>query len=386
MNASPAGGSPSPRPLEGLLVVDFTSMVAGPWATRLLADCGAEVIKIEAVGDGDLMRFSQPVNDGMSRVYAHFNCGKDSITLDLKSAAGLATARELVRRADVVVENFRPGVMTRLGLGYETARQDNPRLVYCSISGFGQSGPKAGLAAYAPVVHAHSGYEHVMALAQGGDGAPLNCGVMVADVLAATYAFGAIQTALVHRERHGVGSHVDVTLIESMMSLVAIQCQEAQAPEPPPSRVFKPLKTADGHVMVPLVSPKIYLNVYPVIGRSEWLSDPNFNTLPAILERTDEIDAAVAAWAATRSTAECEAALQAVGVPCSAYYAPADLLADPHMIERGAFTELHDAAGSFTVLNAPFRISGTDCGARPRVSRPGEDTDRITTGLRAPPA
>src|SRR6185369_10996330 len=127
------------------------SMVAGPWATRLLADFGAEVIKVEAVGDGDTLRLCPPVVDGISRVFAHLNCGKKCISLDLKNASGVEAARALVRTADVVVENFRPGVMARLGLDYATAALMNPRLVYCSVSGYGQSGPNAGKAAYAPV-------------------------------------------------------------------------------------------------------------------------------------------------------------------------------------------------------------------------------------------
>ncbi|WP_293902443.1 CoA transferase [Phenylobacterium sp.] len=374
----------SRRPLDGIRVVDFTSMVAGPWTTRMLADVGAEVIKVEAVGEGDLMRFTAPVNAGKSRVYAHYNCGKQSISLNLKTEAGREVARRLMQGADVVVENFRPGVMARLELDYETARKDNPKLVYCSVSGFGQNGPRAGQAAYAPVVHACSGYDHVQAVAQGGDGSPLNSGVMIADVVAGSYAFGAIQTALLHRERNGVGSHVDVTLIESMMSLVAIQFQEAQCDTRIASRVFAPLKTADGHIMVPLVSPKTYLGVYAVIGRADWLADPVFASMAGIMGHQAEIDAAVGAWAASRATRDCEAALNAAGVPCSVYSAPADVLDDPHLVERGVFASQEDAVGPFTVLNAPFRISGTDCGARAGVSRSGEDTADVvarTLGL-----
>jgi crotonobetainyl-CoA:carnitine CoA-transferase CaiB-like acyl-CoA transferase len=368
--------SSSPKqPLGGVRVVDFTSIVAGPWATRLLADCGAEVIKIEAVGDGDILRFAPPVNDGMSRVYAHFNRGKKSVTLDLKTPGGLEVARGLIASADVLVENFRPGVMARLGLDYETIAKAHPRLVYCSISGYGQSGPDAGKAAYAPVVHAASGFDHVMAAAQGGDGAPLNGGVMIADYLAAIYAFGAIQTALLHRERNGVGSHVDVTLIESIMSLLAIQFQEAQSEQALASRVFTPMKAADGHVVVPLVSLKSYLSVYDVIGRSAWRMDPDYCSMAGVARRRLEIEAVLRAWVATQSTKQCVAALTAAGVACSAYAAPADLFDDPHLAHRGVFAELNDARGRFTVLNPPFRLSGVPCGAEAAVARAGQDTE-----------
>jgi CoA:oxalate CoA-transferase len=367
------------RPLDGITVVDFTSMIAGPWTTRMLCDVGAEVIKVEAVGDGDLMRFAAPVNDEMSRIYAHYNCGKQSISLNLKTEAGRDVALRLIEKADVVVENFRPGVMARLGLDYERARKSNPQLIYCSISGYGQSGPRSGQAAYAPVVHASSGYDHVQAVAQGGDGAPLNCGVMIADVLAGSYAFGAIQTALLHRERNGFGSHVDVTLIESMMSLVAIQFQEAQSEAKIASRVFSPLRTLDGHIIVPLISPKICLSVFGVIGKGDWLADPVFKTMVGIMAHQDEIDAEVAAWTATRSTQVCETTLNAAGVPCSVFSAPTDVRRDPHLVQRGVFAAQEDAGGPFTVLNAPFRISGTQCDARPGVARAGQDTAEVVS-------
>jgi len=366
------GGHPR-QPLGGIRVIDFTAVVAGPWATRLLADNGAEVIKIEAVGDGDILRFAPPVNDGMSRVYAHFNRGKKSVTLDLKSAAGLDVARRLIRTADVVVENFRPGVMARLGIDYETVSKDNPQLVYCSISGYGQTGPDAGKAAYAPVVHAASGFDHVMAAAQGGD-KPLVGGIMVADYVAAIYAFGAIQTALLHRERNDVGSHVEVTLMEAMMSLVAIQMQEAQSKRALATRVFTPLKTTDGFVSVPLVSVKSYLSVYDVIGQSQWRLSADYCKMAGIAANRAKIEAAVASWAATHTTSDCIEALTAAGVPCSAYAAPGDLFDHPHLVQRGVFADLEDAAGRFSVMNPPFRISGLACGGAPIVSRAGEDT------------
>ncbi|MEQ8268612.1 MAG: CoA transferase [Parvibaculum sp.] len=371
------------RPLEGLLVVDFTSMVAGPWCTRLLADCGARVVKIESAGDGDIMRYSAPVVDGMSRVYAHYNCGKESVTIDLKQAQGIEDARGLIEKADVVVENYRPGVMKRFGLDYETVKAANPRLVYCSISGFGQTGDLSTKAAYAPLVHAYSGLDHVFATTQAGDGAPLNCGVMIADVVAASYAFGAIQTALLHRERNGAGSHVDVSLMESAMSLVAQQYQEAQSEKPIRSMVFEPIRTRDAHVMIALVSVKTFLGVYPVIGRPEWVSDPDYNTLPGVMRNRQSIMAELSAWAAGRSTAECEQGMLEAGVPCSPYRSPAEQLDNRLLQARGSFGELRDADGSFTVLNPPFRLSGSDCTARPFVARPGEHTEAILGGRSA---
>jgi CoA:oxalate CoA-transferase len=363
------------RPLDGIRVVDFTSLVAGPWCTRLLADCGAEVIKVEAVGDGDILRYSAPLADGMSRVFAHFNCGKKSIALNLKSPAGLSLARRLVAKADIVIENYRPGVMARLGLDYASAAADNKKLIYCSISGFGQTGTRAEQGAYAPVVHALSGFDHVFMQAQEGTDAPPVSGIMIADVVAAVYAFGAIQTALVHRERHGMGTYIDATLIESMMSLIAIQYQESQSAEPIKSTRFRPIRVRDGHVVVPLVSVRNYLALYPVIGRPEWKEE--FATLQATMRNRRQIELELAKWAADKSVDEVEAALNGAGVPVSRYLTPSDLLADSHMRERGSFAELSDSVGDFVVLNPPFQFSAMSCVAGTRVARAGEDTDEI---------
>ena len=362
----------APRPLEGMVVADFTSMVAGPWCTRMLADCGARVIKIEAAGDGDIMRFTAPVVNGQSRAFALYNCGKESVSLDLKTEDGRAAARRLVAQADIVVENYRPGVMKRFGLDYETVSADHRKLVYCSISGFGQTGPLAERAAYAPLVHAYSGFDSVFASVQGGDGKPPVCGVMIADVLAASYAFGAIQTALLHRDRNGLGSHVDVSLMESAMSLVALQFQAAQAAKPPRPFTFEPIPASDGHIMVALVSVKTYLGVYPVIGHPEWASDPAYNSLAGTMKNRRHIMATLTEWASSRTAAECERIMTEAGVPCSIYCSPADQLNNPHLIERGVFQGLEDGDGAFSVLNPPFRLSSADCSARPMVAAQGQ--------------
>ena len=364
----------SARPLEGLFVADFTTMVTGPWCTRMLADCGARVVKVEAVGDGDIMRFTAPVVNGESRAFALYNCGKESVSLDLKSEEGRQAALGLIARADIVVENYRPGVMKRFGLDYATVSADHPKLVYCSISGFGQTGALAERPAYAPLVHAYSGFDSVFASVQGGDGKPPVCGVMIADVLAASYAFGAIQTALLHRDRNGLGSHVDVSLMESAMTLVGLQFQAAQSPKPPKPFVFEPIPASDGYIMVALVSVKTYLSVYGVIGRPQWASDAAFNCLAGTIKNRRHILDVLGAWASNHTAADCERLLSDAGVPCSLYHSPADQLSDPHLIERGVFRGMEDSAGAFSVLNPPFRLSSADCSARPVVARQGEHT------------
>lgn len=362
----------SPRPLDGMFVADFTSMVAGPWCTRMLADCGAQVVKVEVAGDGDILRHQPPVVDGLSLSYAHYNCGKESVSLDLKTAEGIAAARQLIAKADIIVENYRPGVMRRFGLDYATVSKDHPKLIYCSISGFGQTGALAERAAYAPLVHAYSGFDSIFASVQGASAAPPVCGVMIADVVSASYAFGAIQTAIVHRERNGLGTHVDVSLMESAMSLVALQYQAAQSKTPVATFVFEPIRTSDGYVMIALVSVKTFLGVYPVIGQRDWLADPSYNTLAGITKTRRHIMATIAEWASGRTADECERLMLEAGVPCSIYCSPAEQLANPHLIERGAFQKMRNGEETFSVLNAPFKLSTADCTARPFVSRPGE--------------
>src|SRR5262249_23203730 len=213
--------------LSGLRVLDFTTTIAGPHCTRLLADLGAEVIKIEAPG-GDMMRTRLPLRNGASTSFGQLNAGKKSIALDLKSPAAVEAARRLVATADLVVENFRPGVMRRFGLDYEALRPSKPDLVYCAISGYGQTGPSAELPAYAAVIHAASGYDLAHMAYQGESRRPDYCGIYIADVLTGTYAFGAITAALYRREVTGGGQMVDLSMVENMRALTPSGIQDAQ--------------------------------------------------------------------------------------------------------------------------------------------------------------
>jgi crotonobetainyl-CoA:carnitine CoA-transferase CaiB-like acyl-CoA transferase len=371
------------RPLTGIRVIDLSTLVAGPWCSRLLADCGAEVIKIEAAGEGDVLRHSSPIPGGISRTFAHFNCGKKCVALDLKTAAGVEVTRRLVASADVLIENFRPGVMARLGLGADALRAQNPRLVYCSVSGFGQSGPRSQDAAYAPIAHALSGFDRAFASASGGVFAPPASAIMIADVVAAVYAFGAIQTALLRRERDGIGAAIDATLLEAMLSLVAIQIQEAQAPVPVAPKIFRPTRTRDGFVIIPLVSRRNYLALYPAIGRPEWCADPEFASRRGIARNEAAIERALGEWAGSRDTSAVVDAIAEAGLPCSRYCTPGEVLDDAHLRARGSFAPLSDIRGDFAVLNPPFRFDGVDCTARPQVGGLGEHTREVLESVLA---
>src|SRR6516162_3116227 len=221
--------------LGGLRVLDFTTTIAGPHCTRLLADLGAEVVKIEAP-EGDMMRTRPPLRNGASTSFGQLNAGKKSIILDLKSPPGVEAARRLVATADVGVENFRPGVMRRFGLDYDVLEEIKHELIYCAISGYGQTGPSSQLPAYAPVIHAASGYDLAHMAYQGEARRPDYCGIYIADVLTGTYAFGAVLAALHQRQATGEGQMIDISMLESMLTLTLSEIQAAQFAVAPPGR------------------------------------------------------------------------------------------------------------------------------------------------------
>ncbi len=225
----------SSRPLEGLRILDFSTTIAGPHCSRLLADMGADVIKVESP-EGDLMR-SRPVQrDGASTMFGQLNAGKKSIVLDLKRPESIAAIKKLVAKVDILVENYRPGVMKRLGLDYPVLAAVNPKLIYCAISGYGQTGPGAGRPAYAPVIHAATGYDMAHLFYQQGRERPDNCGIFVADYASGAYAMGAILAALHQRHTTGKGQMVDVSMFETLVGMLLGEVNRAQFDFEMPSR------------------------------------------------------------------------------------------------------------------------------------------------------
>ena len=364
--------------LAGLRVLDFTTTIAGPHCTRLLADLGADVVKIEAP-EGDVMRSRPPLRNGASSYFGQLNAGKRSVVLDLKEERAVAAARRLAGEADVLVENYRPGVMRRLGLDYSVLGQANPRLVYCSISGYGQTGPSSDLPAYAPVIHAASGFDLAHLAYQRGRTQPDNCGIYIADVVSGTYAFGAIAAELHQRGATGRGQHVDVSMLESMLSLTQSELQTAQfeVPPPPSRPIFGPVATADGFLNMAVASERTFQGMAAAAGRPDWITDARF---AVYLDRRanwgslmDEFEA----WSKTVSSAECLAALDRNAVPAAAYRTVRQAMADPQLAHRGAFAQVHDAGGPFNALNPPFRMSSSTTAAGPRAPALGEHTREV---------
>ena len=362
------------KSFQGLRVLDFSTTIAGPHCTRMLADMGAEVIKIETA-EGETMRTRPPVRNNCSTAFGQLNIGKNSLVLDLKSPDGIKVVRGLVASADVLVENFRPGVMRRLKLDYDSLKQLNPKLVYCSISGYGQTGPSAELPAYAPVIHAASGYEMAHLAYQPGRSRPDYCGIYHADVLTGVYAFGAISAALYQRHGTQRGQHIDVSMLESMLSLTLNELQWSQFEVKPTQRpMFGPIATADGYVMVAIASEKTFQSLMKVIGHPEWVTDPRFAVYADRRDNWADLMSGVEAWSSSVTTEKCLTALNGEGVPSSAYRTVAEALGDPQIAHRGALAEVEDAGGTFKVLNLPFRMSGANVSAAKRMATLGEHT------------
>ena len=363
-----------PRSFEGLRVLDFSTTIAGPHCTRMLADMGAEVIKIEPA-DGETMRNRPPLRNNFSSVFGQLNVGKKSLVLDLKSPQAIEVIRRLVTSADILVENFRPGVMRRLRLDYGSLAELNPELIYCSISGYGQTGPSAELAAYAPVIHAASGYDMAHLSYQPGRSRPDYCGIYHADVLTGVYAFGAIAAALYQRRSTQQGQHIDVSMLESMLSLPLNEVQSSQFAVALPSRpMFGPVETSDGYVMVAIASEKTFQSLVAAAGHPEWISDPRFAKYADRRDNWKDLMDGVEAWSRTLTTEQCLAALNQAGVPSSAYRTVAQALSDPQLAHRGALAEVEDGGGTFKVMNLPFRMSRAHVAAGRRAATLGEHT------------
>jgi len=363
--------------LHDLRILDLTTTIAGPHCTRLLADLGARVVKIESP-EGDLMRSRPPLREGISSYFGQLNAGKKSVVLDLKQPAAVDIVKRLARRSDVLVENFRPGVMQRLGLDYATLAAVEPALIYCAISGYGQSGPSAGRPAYAPVVHAASGYDVAHLSYQQGRTKPDNNGIFIADVLSGTYAFGAILAALHQRGRTGRGQLVDVSMLESMLTMTLAEIQRAQFPLPPPGRpMFGPIETSDGYIMLAVASERTFADLARAAGRMDWLTDSRFAVYADRRRHWHLLVEELEQWSRRLTTVECQAAFERCGVPCSPYRTVEQAMADPQLAHRQAFTTVRDAAGTFVALNPPFRFSDAPAAVQPYAAALGEHGNEV---------
>ena len=313
---------PDRGPLDGLLVADFSRILAGPYATMLLADLGAEVIKVEGPGGDDTRTWQPPVRDGVATYYLGVNRNKRSIALDLRDPEDLAAGRELARRADVFIENFRPGGLKRFGLDYDSVRGDNPAVIYASISGFGSGPAGAPLPGYDLIVQAMSG---LMSLTGDPDGEPYRAGVAVFDVIAGLHATIGILAALNHRTATGEGQHVEVSLLASAMSGLVNQTSAYVAGGVIPFRMgnshpslfpYEPLPCSDGDLVVTAGNDVQFRKLTEVLGVPELADDPRFARNEDRTANRAELRPLLVERLATRTKLEWFRDVIAAGVPC----------------------------------------------------------------------
>ena len=362
-------------PLDGVTVLDFSMFLAGPYAGRLLSDHGAEVIKIEPPG-GETIRSAHPVVDGRSRYFAQLNAGKKCIVLDLKSEEDRASVIRLIEKADIVLENFRPGVMERLGLGYETLSAINSRLIYCAISGYGPVGPNAGRPAFAPIVHAHSGYDMaVFEYARVVD-RPISNRSTAGDILSSAHAFGAISAALFGREKSGQGERIDITLEGVMHNLLYVEVQNAQLETYVEPLVYTPVRAKDGFLMVVPVSDANLRAMATATGR-DWDKDPRFNKISERWKNWNELLAELESWALDYTAEEAERMLLKAGCPATRYRTVKDVIVDEALLETEGLIEIDDGGGPFLIVNAPIRFRNREIGPKRFVDALDESKSRV---------
>ena len=372
-------------PLSGITVVDLSRVLSGPYCTMLLADMGARVIKIEQPRRGDDTRaWGPPFLNGESAYFLSINRNKESLTLDLKQPAALELLGRLLDDADVLVENFRPGTMARLGLDYERLTATRARLVYCSISGFGQTGPRRDEAGYDAVVQAEGG---LMSITGAADGPPFRLGVAIADIVTGMFAAQGITLALLARERTGRGQQVDVGMLDATAALLTYQAAITFATGAPPGRMgnrhptivpYETFAASDGEFVIAVGNDDQWQRFCGVLDTPHLARDEAFATNPARVANYERLRPLIAGRLRTRPRASWVETLRAAGVPCGSVRDVAEVLADTQLEARDMIATLeHAVAGSIRVLGVPIKLSETPGAVRTSPPTLGQHTADI---------
>lgn len=381
--------SPPALPLTGVKVVDLTRVLSGPYATMVLADLGADVIKIERFPEGDDARRLGPHEAGESYCFAMANRNKRSVAIDLKSDEGRRIAVELISSADVVIENFRPGVTERLGLDYEAMKDVNPGLIYCSITGFGQTGPYRSRPGYDIIAQGLSG---LLRMTGHPDGRPAKVGIAVNDIAAGATAVQSILAAYIHRERSGEGQYLDVSLVDSALAWTiwesAAYFGSGEVPQPTGTRhrrsaPYQAYRTSDGYVTVGGNTDRLWERFCEdVAERPEWMTDPRFAGAADRLEHVEELQEEIEAVTSTQPTAHWVARLEDAGVPGGPVYTYDETLADEHVLARGMVQEHdHPKLGRTKILGPAHKLSATPPAIRSPAPLLGQHTVEVLAEL-----
>ena len=374
-------------PLDGYRIIDLTSMLSGPWATMLLGDQGADVIKVEMPGLGDHVRSLGNQRAGMSAMFLNINRNKRSVTLDLKTAPGVSLLKRLAATADAFIQNFRPGVADRLGIGEPEIREVKPDIVYVSISGFGERGPWAAKPVYDPIIQALSGLTRVQA---GSDQErPRLVRTVLPDKVSAITAAQAVTAALLARERTGQGQHVRLSMLDAVLQFLWASDMNGQTyPDQPiasqeaASFIDLIYQTSDGHMTVAVMSNKEWQGLCRALDRLEWLEDARFRTPAERDKHVNERLAMTQGVLKTRTTAEWLQRLEANDVPCAPALTRAEVIRHPQVLASDTIVETdHHAAGRLRQARHAARFEATPASIRRGAPRLGEHTDEVLAEL-----
>ena len=386
--------APAPGALDGLTVLDLTRVLSGPYCTMMLADMGARVIKVEQPGKGDDTRaWGPPFLDGESAYFMSVNRNKESVTLNLKHADGRRVLDALIGRADVLVENFRPGTLDRMGLGYADLARRRPELVYCSISGFGQTGPRRREPGYDAVMQGEGG---LMSITGAPDGPGYRLGVAIADIASGMFSAWGVAVALLARQRTGRGQLVDVGMLDSVAALLTYQAGIYFATGRPPGRLgnlhptitpYETLEAADGDLVVAAGNDQLWRTFCGVLGLESLADDPRFRTNKDRVGARETLRPLLVERLRTRPAAEWLSELKAAGVPCGGVRDFEQVLTDPQIVERAMVIALdHPAAGAIRQLGVPVKLGGTPGAVRTPPPVLGEHTGKVLAELGYPDA
>jgi crotonobetainyl-CoA:carnitine CoA-transferase CaiB-like acyl-CoA transferase len=377
---------PSPDtalPLTGVRVVEFCQVLAGPFAGCLLADMGADVVKVESP-EGDLMRAWPPILEGYSQYFASVNRNKRSVVLDLKDPSGLAAARTLALSADAVIENFRPGVMAKFGLDHATLAREKPSLVYCSVSAFGQSGPRAKEGGFDMTVQAISG---VMSVTGDADGRPAKCGIPIADFSAGLYAAFSVVCALYKAGRGGGGDHLDVSMLGAMLGIANLQTSELFGTGRDPVRLgsahpmnapYAAFRCRDGYFALAAGTDKLWQAACEGIQRSDLAQDPRFASPSLRAQHQDALRELLEVTFAHYDAAQLLQIFNQRGVPCAPLNNYSQVLADPQVVHMQWVEDMALPNGVQTrTVVSPQRVSGARLGVYRRPPALGEHTSEV---------
>jgi crotonobetainyl-CoA:carnitine CoA-transferase CaiB-like acyl-CoA transferase len=386
--------------LSHIRVLDLSRVLAGPWAGQILADLGADVIKIERPGNGDDTRAWGPPflkdprgeNTSEAAYYLSANRNKQSVTIDFTRPEGQKLVRELAAKSDIVIENFKVGGLKAYGLDYESLKAENPKLIYCSITGFGQTGPYAKRAGYDFMIQGLGGLMSLTGRPDGEQGAgPVKVGVALTDILTGLYSTSAILAALAHRDQGGMGQHIDMALLDVQVACLANQAMNYLTTGMPPRRLgnahpnivpYQDFPTADGDFILTVGNDSQFRKFAEVAGQPQWADDVRFATNKQRVAHRAELIPLIRQATVFKTTAQWVEALECAGVPCGPINDVSQVFADPQVQARGLRVDLpHALGGTVPQVASPIRLSGTPVEYRRAPPLLGEHTLEVLTGV-----